>query len=291
MSEPMSHDIAIRTVDLSKRYRVGQRARYLNLRDALATVFTGIVRRRRRTTSTTTVHSAARFPVTDSEGFFWALKDVSFEVRRGEAVGIIGPNGAGKSTLLRILGRVTRPTTGYAEVTGRVGSLLDVGAGFNSELSGRENVYLSGAILGMKKKQIDSKFDQIVAFAEVEPFIDTPVKHYSNGMFVRIAFAVAAHLETEILLVDDILAVGDSAFQEKCLRKMEEVTREDRTVVLVSHNMTTVNALCDRTMRIEHGLLVPAAERASSTDAHEAPEAGPRAAGRAGAARVFTRGT
>lgn len=261
----MSDDVAIRVVGLSKRYRLGQRGRYRNLRDAVAGAFTGFGRR--ALTSARTVTSGARqFPVTDAHGYFWALKDVSFEVKHGEAVGIIGPNGAGKSTLLKILGRITRPTAGYADVSGRVGSLFEVGTGFNSELSGRENVYLSGAILGMKKKQIDRKFDQIVAFADIEPFLDTPVKYYSNGMFVRIAFAVAAHLDTDILLVDDVLTVGDAGFREKCLLKMEAVIGEGRTVVLVSHDMATVNALCGRTLRMEHGLLMAATAGALPQD-------------------------
>ena len=252
----MGNDIAIRAVGISKRYRAGQRGRYRNLRDAIAGALS-VFGRRGPTSACAATSGATHAPVTDAHGYFWALKDVSFEVKLGEAVGIIGPNGAGKSTLLKILGRVTRPTAGYADVTGRVGSLFEVGTGFNSELSGRENVYLSGAILGMKKKQIDRKFDQIVAFADIEPFLDTAVKYYSTGMFVRIAFAVAAHLDTDILLVDDVLAVGDAGFREKCLRKMEAVIGEGRTVVLVSHDMTTVNALCGRTLRMEHGLLVP----------------------------------
>ena len=177
---------------------------------------------------------------------FWALKDVSLEVREGEVLGLIGRNGAGKTTLLKILSRITKPTTGWAEIRGRVGSLLEVGTGFHPELTGRENTFLSGAILGMGKREITRKFDEIVAFAELEKFIDTPVKHYSSGMYVRLAFAVAAHLEPEILLVDEVLAVGDINFQKKCLGKMGDVSRQGRTVVFVSHNMIAMKSLCDR---------------------------------------------
>ncbi len=186
---------------------------------------------------------------------FWALRDVSFEVDRGEVLGVIGHNGAGKSTLLKILSRITEPTLGQIELRGRVGSLLEVGTGFHSELSGRENTYLSGAILGMRREEIDRKFDAIVSFAEVERFIDTPVKHYSSGMYLRLAFAVAAYLEPEILLVDEVLAVGDAQFQKKCLGKMGEVANEGRTVILVSHNMAAVRNLCDRTLWLDQGVL------------------------------------
>jgi lipopolysaccharide transport system ATP-binding protein len=184
---------------------------------------------------------------------FWALKDVSLEVREGEVLGLIGRNGAGKTTLLKILSRITRPTTGWAEIHGRVGSLLEVGTGFHPELTGRENTFLSGAILGMGKAEIARKFDEIVAFAELEKFIDTPVKHYSSGMYVRLAFAVAAHLEPEILLVDEVLAVGDIKFQKKCLGKMGDVARAGRTVVLVSHNMAAINALSSRVVLMQDG--------------------------------------
>src|SRR5712692_8051437 len=177
---------------------------------------------------------------------FWALRNVSLEVREGEVLGLIGRNGAGKTTLLKILSRITRPTTGWAEIRGRVRSLLEVGTGFHAELSGRENAYLSGSILGMSKREIDRKFDEIVAFAEIDKFIDTPVKHYSSGMYVRLAFAVAAHLEPEILLVDEVLAVGDAAFQKKCLGKMGEVSRGGRTVIFISHNMAAVENVCDK---------------------------------------------
>jgi lipopolysaccharide transport system ATP-binding protein len=184
---------------------------------------------------------------------FWALKDVSLEVHEGEVLGLIGRNGAGKTTLLKILSRITRPTTGWAEIRGRVGSLLEVGTGFHPELTGRENTFLSGAILGMGKEEIARKFDEIVAFAELEKFIDTPVKHYSSGMYVRLAFAVAAHLEPEILLVDEVLAVGDINFQKKCLGKMGDVARAGRTVVLVSHSMGAINALCSRCIILNAG--------------------------------------
>ena len=183
----------------------------------------------------------------------WALKDVSFEIHRGEVVGIIGRNGAGKSTLLKILARVTKPTTGFAEVHGRMGSLLEVGTGFHPELTGRENTFLNGAILGMSKKEVARKFDEIVAFAEIEKFIDTPVKHYSSGMYLRLAFSVAAHLETEILMVDEVLAVGDQRFQDKCLKKIGEVRQHGRTVLFVSHSMMAIRRLCTRVLVVGHG--------------------------------------
>ena len=186
----------------------------------------------------------------------WALRDVSFELERGEALGIIGHNGAGKSTLLKILSRITDPTTGFAEIRGKVSSLLEVGTGFHQELTGRENVYLNGTILGMRKREVDAKFDQIVDFAGIERFIDTPVKRYSSGMTVRLAFSVAAHLEPEILIVDEVLAVGDADFQRKCLEKMETVGKEGRTVLFVSHNMPALTRLCERAVHLEQGRLV-----------------------------------
>ncbi len=199
-----------------------------------------------------------------SSSELWALRDVSFEVKRGEVLGIIGRNGAGKSTLLKILSRITEPTSGRAVMRGRVGSLLEVGTGFHPELTGRENIFLNGAILGMRKKEIESKFDEIVAFAEVEKFIDTPVKRYSSGMYVRLAFAVAAHLDPEILIVDEVLAVGDAAFQKKCLGKMSDVaTREGRTVLFVSHNMGAITRLCGKTLLLDGGCL----EMCAGTDA------------------------
>ena len=187
---------------------------------------------------------------------FWALKDVSIEVKEGEVLGLIGRNGAGKTTLLKILSRITEPTAGWAEIHGRVGSLLEVGTGFHAELTGRENTFLSGAILGMGKSEITRKFDEIVAFAELEKFIDTPVKHYSSGMYVRLAFAVAAHLEPEILFVDEVLAVGDAAFQRKCLGKMGSVSRQGRTIVFVSHNMTALQKLCTRVLWLDGGQVI-----------------------------------
>src|SRR3989442_1010280 len=233
-------DTAIRIENLGKRYHIGtKQARYSTLRDTFVGAFSKTLR-----------HGRSAFQHSND---IWALKDVSFEVRDGDVVGIIGRNGAGKSTLLKILSRVTEPTEGYAETRGRVGSLLEVGTGFHNELTGRENIYLSGAILGMKKAEIDREFDEIVAFAEVEKFIDTPVKHYSSGMYLRLAFAVAAHLEPEILIVDEALAVGDAAFQKKCLGKMGDVAKEGRTVLLVSHNMEAVAKLTTRAVLLQGG--------------------------------------
>ena len=200
---------------------------------------------------------------------FWALRDVSLEVREGEVLGLIGRNGAGKTTLLKILSRITRPTTGWAEIHGRVRSLLEVGTGFHGELTGRENTYLSGSILGMTKREIDRKFDAIVAFAEIEKFIDTPVKHYSSGMYVRLAFAVAAHLEPEILLVDEVLAVGDINFQKKCLGKMGEVAQKGRTVMLVSHQLNQIRRLCPRTAWIDDGTIRQCGETHEVVTAYE----------------------
>jgi lipopolysaccharide transport system ATP-binding protein len=186
---------------------------------------------------------------------FWALRDVSFNVEQGEVIGLIGRNGAGKSTLLKVLTRITEPTTGRAEIHGRVGSLLEVGTGFHPELSGRENVYMNGSILGMRRAEIDRKFDEIIAFAEVEKFVDTPVKRYSSGMYMRLAFAVAAHLEPEVLFIDEVLAVGDAAFQRKCLGKMDEISRHGRSVLFVSHNMSAVQSLCTRAVWLHGGRL------------------------------------
>jgi len=237
-------EIIIQVENLGKRYRIGQgvRANYTTLRDRISDAFTAPFRR-----LSSTVHRPS------SNDYIWALKEVSFEVKRGEVVGIIGRNGAGKSTLLKILSRITEPTEGRAIMQGRVGSLLEVGTGFHPELTGRENIYLNGAILGMKKAEIDRKFDEIVAFAEIEKFIDTPVKHYSSGMYVRLAFAVAAHLEPEILLVDEVLAVGDLAFQKKCLGKMGDIAKKGRTVLFVSHNMAAIERLCDRCILLQEG--------------------------------------
>ena len=229
---------AIQAEGLGKRYRraLGTR-RSDTLRDALANFARSPLATLRRRQHET----------------FWALQDVSLEVREGEVLGLIGRNGAGKTTLLKILSRITRPTTGWAEIHGRVRSLLEVGTGFHGELSGRENTYLSGSILGMSKREIDRKLDEIVAFAEIDKFIDTPVKHYSSGMYVRLAFAVAAHLEPEILLVDEVLAVGDINFQKKCLGKMGDVARAGRTVVLVSHQLNQIRRLCHRVVWVDEG--------------------------------------
>ena len=244
-------DIALRVEDLSKQYRIGgSREAYKTLRDTFTDAVVSAFRRAGRLVRGRGVGAAERGET------FWALKDVSFEIKRGEVVGIIGCNGAGKSTLLKILGRITEPTGGYADIYGRVGSLLEVGTGFHPELTGRENIYLNGAILGMKRVEIGRKFDEIVAFAEIERFIDTPVKHYSSGMYMRLAFAVAAHLEPEILLVDEVLAVGDARFQKKCLNKMQDVGQQGRTVLFVSHNMQAITRLCQRAILLEGGTMV-----------------------------------
>jgi lipopolysaccharide transport system ATP-binding protein len=233
---------AITVEHLSKRYRIGANPGHVSLRDTLAA---------------TVRAPLARFKRRDSEnGTVWALKDVSFDVQPGEVIGIIGRNGAGKSTLLKILSRITKPTKGRVRLNGRVGSLLEVGTGFHSELTGRENVFLNGAILGMSKREIESKFDEIVAFAETEKFLDTPVKYYSSGMTVRLAFAVAAHLDPEILIIDEVLAVGDIAFQKKCLGKMNEVATAGRTVLFVSHDLTAVNSLCERALLLHEGSII-----------------------------------
>jgi lipopolysaccharide transport system ATP-binding protein len=199
------------------------------------------------------IMSLIRNPLRERREELWALRDVSFDVRQGERIGIIGRNGAGKSTILKILSRITRPTTGTAEIHGRVVSLLEVGTGFHSELSGRENVYLNGAILGMRKTEIDAKFDEIVAFSEFERFLDTPVKHYSSGMYMRLAFSVAAHLDPEVLIVDEVLAVGDSAFQRKCVNKMREIGRSGKTIFFVSHDMDAIRRLCSRVIWLDGG--------------------------------------
>jgi lipopolysaccharide transport system ATP-binding protein len=228
---------------LSKRYRIGALRGHQSLRDTIAASVGAPLRRFRNG------HN-------QPDETIWALRDVSFEVAPGEVVGIIGRNGAGKSTLLKILSRITKPTKGHVTLQGRVGSLLEVGTGFHSELTGRENVFLNGAILGMSKREIEAKFDEIVAFAETEAFLDTPVKRYSSGMIVRLAFAVAAHLEPEILIIDAVLAVGDIAFQKKCLGKMNEVAKRGRTVLFVSHDLSAVNALCQRAILLHEGALV-----------------------------------
>lgn len=243
-------DIAIRCEGLSKRYQLGQRENYRALRDTITETLTAPARYARRLFA-----SRADAEAEAAAQTLWALKDVSFDIKHGEVVGIIGRNGAGKSTLLKILSRITQPTSGDIYLNGRVGSLLEVGTGFHAELTGRENIFLSGAILGMKRTEITRKFDEIVAFAEIEKFLDTPVKRYSSGMYVRLAFAVAAHLEPEILVVDEVLAVGDAQFQKKCLGKMNEVSKEGRTVLFVSHNMGTIMQLCKSCLLLDKGQL------------------------------------
>ena len=240
-------DIAVHAEALSKLFHIGAAEAYSTFREALTNALAAPFRRTRW------IFQGTNGDVSEGENEIWALKDVSFEVKRGEVVGIIGRNGAGKSTLLKILSRITEPTVGFAEIHGRVGSLLEVGTGFHGELSGRENIYLNGAILGMKKTEIDRRFDEIVSFAEVEKFIDTPVKRYSSGMYLRLAFAVAAHLEPEILIVDEVLAVGDASFQNKCIGKMGAVAREGRTVLFVSHNIAAVKSLCTRAILLDGG--------------------------------------
>jgi lipopolysaccharide transport system ATP-binding protein len=239
--------VAIRAEGLGKCYRVTQgqeRSRYRTLRESLTDLAAGMFRRA----------SSGGRPRRGDE--FWALRDVSFEVRPGEVVGVIGRNGAGKSTLLKILSRITKPTRGQAEVRGRVGSLLEVGTGFHPELTGRENIYLSGSILGMSSKEITRRFDEIVAFAEVERFLDTPVKRYSSGMYVRLAFAVAAHLDPDILIIDEVLAVGDAAFQKKCLGKIGEVGGSHRAVLIVSHQIQAIQAMTSRSILLDKGCVV-----------------------------------
>ncbi len=242
------NQLAIRVEHLSKQFQIGgPQERYKTLRDTLADAASAPFRR---------IHSLlkrANVRTPERSNTIWALKDVSFEVQRGEVIGIIGRNGAGKSTLLKVLSRITEPTEGYAELHGRVGTLLEVGTGFHPELTGGENIYLNGTILGMKRTEIERKFDEIVDFAEVERFIDTPVKHYSSGMYLRLAFAVAAHLDPEILIVDEVLAVGDAQFQKKCLGKMEDVANQGRTVLFVSHNMAAVRTLCTQTVLLRNG--------------------------------------
>jgi lipopolysaccharide transport system ATP-binding protein len=244
MNKPVIH-----AEGLGKQYIIGgPQEKYKTLRDTIADMFTSPARRIAR------LFRRNR----DDQGLvsFWALRNASFEVQQGDVIGVIGRNGAGKSTLLKVLSRITDPTEGYADIRGRVRSLLEVGTGFHPELTGRENITLNGAILGMKRSEIEKKFDEIVAFAEVEKFIDTPVKRYSSGMYLRLAFAVAAHLEPEILLIDEVLAVGDAAFQKKCLGKMGEVAREGRTVLFVSHNMSAVKELCTRGILLDAGHIV-----------------------------------
>lgn len=253
----------IRVENLSKKYIIGhQRQRpYSTLRDNLSNNVRGLFKKILNP-------SSYELRATSSSEDFWALKDVSFEIKQGDRVGIIGRNGAGKSTLLKILSRITEPTSGKISIKGRVSSLLEVGTGFHPELTGRENIFLNGAVLGMSRSDIKKKFDEIVAFAEVEKFLDTPVKHYSSGMYVRLAFAVAAHLEPEILIVDEVLAVGDIQFQKKCLGKMEEVGRDGRTVLFVSHNMATISSLCKKGMLLNEGRILYFGEASSAIHAY-----------------------
>jgi len=243
-------DTVIQIENLGKRYVLGHQKQegYTTLRDQITNAAKSVGRRLLTTTGNSIPQSA--------RAEFWALKDLDFEIKQGERVGIIGRNGAGKSTLLKILSRITEPTIGRIAIKGRVASLLEVGTGFHQELTGNENIYLNGAILGMSKTEIKRKFDEIVAFAEVEKFLDTPVKRYSSGMYVRLAFAVAAHLEPEILIVDEVLAVGDVQFQKKCLGKMEDVANQGRTILFVSHNMAVVQTLCSRGIFLQHGTVL-----------------------------------
>lgn len=242
---PMSDDIAIRVRGLGKKYLIGgPQVKYHTFRDAIVNSVKAPVRR------------LTRQGTDKSTNEFWALKDVSFDVYQGEVIGIIGRNGAGKSTLLKILSQITTPTEGEVDIFGRVGSLLEVGTGFHPELTGRENIFLSGSILGMQKREIEGKFDGIIKFSEIEKFIDTPVKRYSSGMYVRLAFAVAAYLDPEILLVDEVLAVGDIGFQEKCLGKMESIADSGRTVLFVSHNMAAISNLCSKCILLDKGKIL-----------------------------------
>ncbi len=244
----------IKVENLSKRYIIGHRreASYGTLRDSLTEGGKSLARRLLHPFRSSAGHAFTGMPDTEE---FWALKGISFDVQQGDRIGILGRNGAGKTTLLKILSRITEPTEGRASIRGRISSLLEVGTGFHPELTGRENIFLNGAILGMGREEIRGKFDEIVAFAEVEKFLDTPVKRYSSGMYVRLAFAVAAHLEPEILVVDEVLAVGDAAFQKKCLGKMEDVSREGRTILFVSHNMGAIRNLCRKAVWLHGGRL------------------------------------
>jgi lipopolysaccharide transport system ATP-binding protein len=257
-------DIAIRVQGLSKQYRIGKQERYRTLRDVLMDAMYAPFR---RAAGLLRGNAAAAANLNE---IIWALRDVSFEIKKGDVVGIVGRNGAGKSTLLKILSRITDPTKGQIDVYGHVGALLEVGTGFHSELTGRENIYLNGAILGMSRAEIRRKFDEIVAFAEVERFIDTPVKHYSSGMALRLGFAVSVHLEPEILIIDEILAVGDAQFQKKCLEKMYEVGRGGRTILFVSHNMSAVRNICNLGMVLRNGEVVYSGDVNNAVDKYVA---------------------
>jgi lipopolysaccharide transport system ATP-binding protein len=236
------NEITVHVEKLGKLYRIGEKVAYNTLRDTIMNAVSAAFRRSH--SASTTRHPTSTI---------WALKNISFEVKRGDTLGIIGGNGAGKSTLLRILSRITPPTEGYAEIYGQVGALLEVGTGFHPELTGRENIYLNGAVLGMTKVEVKRKFSEIVEFSEIGQFLDTPVKHYSSGMYVRLAFAIAVHLEPVTLIVDEVLAVGDVAFQKKCLEKMNDAARHGRTVIFVSHNMEMIKVFCSRTILLKHG--------------------------------------
>lgn len=263
-------NLAIRCEGLSKRYRIGaSHERYKALRDVISDAAAAPFRRilaARNGHGNSNGHHPPATQLAIDDNHIWALDDISFEVDAGDVVGIVGRNGAGKSTLLRILSRITKPTRGRARVYGRVGSLLEVGTGFHPELTGRENVFLNGAILGMRKTEIARKFDEIVAFAEVEKFIDTPVKRYSTGMYMRLAFAVAAHMETEVLIVDEVLGVGDALFQKKCFQRMREIGKHGRTILFVSHNMSALRNICKQAVVIDHGKLVAQGEANRTID-------------------------
>jgi ABC-type polysaccharide/polyol phosphate transport system ATPase subunit len=267
-------DVAIRVEGLGKQYRIGPRLRYKALRDTLTEALYAPARAVQKIQ-----RSAANGHADTGPSTIWALTEVSFEVKRGQVLGVIGRNGAGKSTLLKILSRITDPTEGSIDIYGRVGSLLEVGSGFNPELTGRENIYLNGAILGMKRAEIARKFAEIVDFAEVEAFLDTPVKHYSTGMQTRLAFAVAAHLDPEILVVDEVLAVGDLAFQRKCLGKLDQIGRSGRTILFVSHQLNQIRRLCPLAIWLDHGHLKFAGETAQVLAAYENVLAEPREEG------------
>jgi len=255
MSDPI-----ISVSGISKRYLLAHQGRPDTLRDSLLQGVRGLWRR-------------FRWNAQDNTEDFWALRDISFDVQRGEVLGVIGRNGAGKSTLLKVLSRITEPTTGSVRLRGRVASLLEVGTGFHPELTGRENIFLNGAILGMSRAEITRKFDEIVAFAEVERFLDTPVKHYSSGMYVRLAFAVSAHLEPEILIVDEVLAVGDFEFQKKCLGRMNDVSRSGRTVLFVSHNLEALRAICSTAIMLQNGRLVASGPASDVITRYHTPHA------------------
>jgi len=250
-------DLAIKISGLSKRYRIGIREKYPTIRETLMRAVSAPLHKVRHWVSGQNNGTGAEW--------IWALHDVDFEVKQGEVIGIIGRNGAGKTTLLKVLSGITEPTAGYADIYGRVGSLLEVGTGFHMELTGRENIFMNGAILGMRRQEIKKKFDEIVAFSEIEKFLDTPVKRYSSGMYVRLAFAVAAHLEPEIMIVDEVLSVGDVRFQKKCLGKMQDISHgQGRTVLFVSHNMDTIQRLCSRCIILEQGKLIAQGDTANT---------------------------